>query len=321
MNKISVIVPIYNSEKFLEACLISLGNQVYENLEIILVDDGSTDSSFKIAKSFAEKDTRFKLFKKENGGQASARNLGLNKATGDFLSFVDSDDTVSPDFFSENLKYFIKDPELEILQVPVFFNYGSANEKLKINSGRQIITTQKIFKHLIELGDITWIVCDKIFKKTLLENLRFKEGMLYEDNYLLVDILRKSKKIYLSAQGIYFYHYRPGSTTQSAHSLKKDLDTQKVSLHIFSTLLEYPGLKMAKLKIYNRIVNVYLSQAFNYNYREFNQIPEILLRFSYSILWIVKLNSSINEKVKLIVIKIIGFKNYLLLFLKLRNLN
>ena len=194
MNKISVIVPIYNSEKFLEACLTSLGNQVYGNLEVILVDDGSTDSSFKIAKSFAEKDARFKLFKKENGGQASARNLGLNKATGDFLSFVDSDDTVSPDFFSKNLKHFIKDPELEIVQVPVFFNYGNANEKLKINSGRQIITSQKIFKHWIELGDITWIVCDKIFKKTLLENLRFNEGMLYEDNYLLVDILRKSKK-------------------------------------------------------------------------------------------------------------------------------
>lgn len=319
--RISVIVPVYNSELYLENCLESLKNQIFKNLEIIIIDDGSTDSSFNIAKSFTEKDARFKIFRKENGGQASARNLGLRKATGDFLSFVDSDDTISPDFFSENLKHFIKDPELEIVQVPVFFNYGNIDEKLKINSGRQIITTQKIFKHWIELGDITWIVCDKIFKKALLENLSFKEGMLYEDNYLLVDILKRSERIKLSSQGIYFYHHRPGSTTQSAHSLKKDLDTQKVSLHLFSNLLEYPGLEIAKMRIYNRILNVYLSQAFNYNYLEFNQIPETVLRFSYSVFWILKLRSPIIEKVKLIIIKIIGIKNYLLLFIKLRKSN
>ena len=97
-DKITVIIPVYNTEKYLERCLNGIVDQTYRNLEILLIDDGSTDSSGDICRSFAEKDDRITVLKKENGGQASARNLGLDRMTGKYVAFVDSEDYVSPDY-------------------------------------------------------------------------------------------------------------------------------------------------------------------------------------------------------------------------------
>ena len=97
-NMISIIVPIYNKEKYLEKCLDSLLNQTYRELEILLVDDGSTDKSLEICRSYAEKDERIRVFSKKNGGVASARNLGVRESLGEYLSFVDPDDYVHPEY-------------------------------------------------------------------------------------------------------------------------------------------------------------------------------------------------------------------------------
>ena len=99
MKMITVIIPVYNTARYLERCIGSVVNQTYKNLEIILVDDGSTDDSYEICKQWAEKDHRILLIHKENGGPSSARNLALDVATGDYIAFVDSDDWIEPDMY------------------------------------------------------------------------------------------------------------------------------------------------------------------------------------------------------------------------------
>jgi len=108
---ISIIVPVYNSSVFLHECLQSIISQTYTNLEILLVDDGSTDDSLEICKSYAEQDSRIKVFHKENGGVSSTRNFGLRVATGEYIGFVDSDDFISSEMF-ENLLAELEPPKL-----------------------------------------------------------------------------------------------------------------------------------------------------------------------------------------------------------------
>ena len=113
-NKVSIIVPIYNTKKYLEACLSSIKNQTHKNLEIILVDDGSTDNSGKIADAFAKSNKCIKVIHQKNAGQSAARNAGLKKATGDFISFIDSDDEIAPDFYESHLKPFGKNTSVTV---------------------------------------------------------------------------------------------------------------------------------------------------------------------------------------------------------------
>ena len=105
MDKISVIVPVWNAEPFLHRCVDSILAQTYQNLEVLLVDDGSTDSSLQICQSYADKDSRVQVFHKENGGQASARNYALDRVTGDFIGFVDDDDWIYPEMYEKLHKY------------------------------------------------------------------------------------------------------------------------------------------------------------------------------------------------------------------------
>ncbi|MBR5939263.1 glycosyltransferase family 2 protein, partial [Candidatus Saccharibacteria bacterium] len=107
-DKVSIIVPIYNTAKYLSTCLNSIKNQSYENLEIILIDDGSSDDSGKVADDYAKKDSRFKVIHQKNAGQSAARNVGIKKATGKYLGFTDSDDQIKPDFVKSLLKLYEK---------------------------------------------------------------------------------------------------------------------------------------------------------------------------------------------------------------------
>src|SRR5690554_2572883 len=115
---LSVIIPIYNAEEFLVRCLNSVVNQTYQELEIILINDGSTDNSRSICEEYARIDSRILLLNKKNGGQSSARNAGLDIARGDYITFVDSDDYIDSDTYAVNMDYLIKNKHIEILQFP-----------------------------------------------------------------------------------------------------------------------------------------------------------------------------------------------------------
>ncbi|MCB4234496.1 glycosyltransferase family 2 protein [Kaistella anthropi] len=140
---ISVIVPVYNVEKYLSGCLQSICSQTYDNIEILLIDDGSTDSSWEICNRFAAADSRIIILQKENGGQSSARNLGLDMATGDYIAFIDSDDAISADVLEKAMSQFEKYPHVEAVQFPVFMEYGTAGQYLNVkkNSSLRVLQT------------------------------------------------------------------------------------------------------------------------------------------------------------------------------------
>tara|TARA_R110002033_G_scaffold15530_1_gene43825 strand:+ start:2358 stop:3311 length:954 start_codon:yes stop_codon:yes gene_type:complete len=314
--KISVIVAIYNTEKYLKDCLYSITTQTYSNLEIILINDGSNDKSLEICNFFAIQDARIILIDQQNSGQAAARNVGLSIATGDYIAFVDSDDTISKDLFLENIKILEQDISIDFLQFPRYINFGSEESKLIKTRNEFMINQKNLYKSWLEDKIISWFIWDKIYKKDVFKTLRFQEGMVYEDNYLIADVLEISKNVFLSTEGVYYYWLRENSTTTSKHSLKKDLDTQKVSLHILNKIKSVDNLTYAKTTILSRIFYVYISILKNFNYNIntddlfVNELKKIKLKEI--------LKSSLPKKqiLKLMIVKLIGVNNFLAIYKK-----
>lgn len=302
---ISVIIPIYNSQQYLENCIESITHQTYNHIEIILIDDGSTDRSLQICQAYSEKDKRIKVVTKQNGGQSFARNLGLELATGKFIAFVDSDDEISTDLFEHVITTFESDKHIDVVQFPVFMNYGLSTQYLNQKKGNKISGRTNLFLEWIEKDNISWIVCNKIFKKEIFDQLRF-EKMYYEDNYMVANVLGKINVLKIIEQGIYYYHHRENSTTTSAHSFEKERDTQKVNFKIYECLKKN-NLANAKVIVQSKIINVERSLLLNFNKE--TTIDWISADISFfSVLWS---RLSMKEKIKLTMVKIFGWQRFI----------
>ena len=232
---VSIIVPVYNVEAYLRRCLDSLINQTYQNLEIILVDDGSTDNSPAICDEYAAKDGRVRVFHKENGGVSSARNLGLDKMTGEWVSFVDSDDYLHLQF------------------VEVFLSEAEKNEADIVACGFKMVYAmelllEKIADYRTKTGsylscfqngeDIQHFVCAHLFKKVLFDGSRFDSRLSYgEDTLIKKNMLsgNENARICYIDQPMYYYYSRPGSAVNTV-SAEKLLAVVKVNFEWFSKL-------------------------------------------------------------------------------------
>lgn len=296
---ITVIVPIYNSEKYLSGCLQSICSQTYDNIEILLIDDGSTDSSWEICNRFAAADSRIIIVQKENGGQSSARNLGLDMATGDYIAFIDSDDAISADVLEKAMSQFEQHPHVDAVQFPVFMEYGTAGQYLKVKKEKLITGTANLFSEWIEKGIVSWIVCNKIFRREVFENLRFQK-MYYEDNFITVEILSKISTLFIMEEGIYYYYSRQDSTTTSPHSLQKELDTQKVNFKIYEQV-EVLGLSGAMTLMQEKILNVGISLLKN-----FSQKSLLFPASDINIRAVLASRLPRTQKIKLLLYKFLG---------------
>lgn len=212
---ISVIVPVYNIEKYLERCVNSIREQTYTNLEILLVDDGSTDSSGTICDKFAEEDSRVRVFHKENGGSSSARNLGIAEAKGEYLGFVDSDDYISANMY-ELLVGAIHEFRAEVAQVgrDEIDEEGKRLPDICVPPKQKVFIESKDFLRelLMHRGDCSF--CTKLVKKSLFENGTFPLGELNEDFRLFVSFLDKIQGVASLPQQTYHVFYRIGSNTR-----------------------------------------------------------------------------------------------------------
>lgn len=212
---ISVIVPVYNIEKYLERCVNSIREQTYTNLEILLVDDGSTDSSGTICDKFAEEDNRVRVFHKENGGSSSARNLGIAEAKGEYLGFVDSDDYISANMY-ELLVGAIHEFQAEVAQVgrDEIDEEGKRLPDICVPPKQKVFIESKDFLRelLMHRGDCSF--CTKLVKKSLFENGIFPLGELNEDFRLFVSFLDKIQGVVSLPQQTYHVFYRIGSNTR-----------------------------------------------------------------------------------------------------------
>lgn len=247
---ISIIVPVYNVEKYLEKCVDSIINQTYRNLEIILVNDGSTDNSGELCDNLATKDSRIVVYHKENGGVSSARNLGLDRAQGDYIGFVDSDDYIDPDMY-ELLYSELKKYNTDISMCGLYHVYANKND-IQINEIKHYIMTSEQAIEMVLDGRFSGVTPgNKLYNRCLFDDLKYNEEInTGEDALIIVKLFGKCKRVSLTTERKYYYYHRENSITTSPFS-SKTLDIINVYQQILKIVEErYPTLiKSAKRRV------------------------------------------------------------------------
>ena len=195
---ISIIVPIYNAERYLEACLDSLLSQSEKELQILLVDDGSTDGSLAIAKEYAAKDTRVEVFHQSNAGQSAARNVGLQHAKGEFIAFVDADDKIAENWCERHL---------EAIEGADYIQSGY----LRVEDGQTL--EPQLPKHRYQFTS----PCMRLYRREAIQDLRFEKGMIYEDVVWSVNLWLSGARCRIIPYCGYRYTANPHSTTSQRH--------------------------------------------------------------------------------------------------------
>lgn len=213
---LSVIIPVYNTEKYLSRCVDSVLNQTYRDLEIILVDDGSTDGCSAICDEYAKKDSRVKAFHQVNGGQSSARNFGLKEFKGDYLTFLDSDDWLDLDTY-EQVFLKIQDTDADM----VMFNFVEEHK----NGKKECVIDKEKYNdtNAIKLGfmwDHIGSYCRNVYQRKLWENITFPLNCYYEDLAMLIDVVMKAKHIEIIDRCLYHYDFTFSNSTTTNWSAK-----------------------------------------------------------------------------------------------------
>ncbi|MCQ2584370.1 MAG: glycosyltransferase [Treponema sp.] len=228
-NKISCIVPVYKSEKFIERCINSLLNQTYSNFELLLIDDGSPDNSGKICDDFALKDSRIKVVHKKNGGVSSARNIGVQNATGNYVCFVDSDDSVCNTYLEKLIKPSISD-DVDIVISGInwentdgkFVSLNCGVTEKKIMERKEFLQFYKILREDVGQNEIVLNApVNKLYKKEFLNNLLFNTDMsLCEDLVFNLNYIEKCQKFCFIPDCLYNYFRNGSSATNSINPEK-----------------------------------------------------------------------------------------------------
>ncbi len=253
-DKISIIVPIYNVEKYLKRCVNSIINQTYKNLEIILVNDGSTDNCLTICENFKKKDKRIFIINKENGGLSDARNKGIEKATGLYVTFIDSDDYVEKDYVQ-----FLYDTIVDESADISICSYQAVYENGKIlkqkENLKETLNPHDTLGKMLYQNDINVASCAKLYKKDLFNNIKFPKGKIFEDAYTTYKLVDISKKIALNLEIKYNYMIRSNSILTSTFNENKLLLISAYEEMGNYVLKKYPDLKKAVVRanVYSRI--------------------------------------------------------------------
>ena len=236
MKKISVIVPIFKVEQYLENCINSIINQTYENLEIILVDDGSPDNCGAICDELAIKDNRIKVIHKENSGVSSSRNAGLDIATGDLIAFIDSDDWIEPEMLTV-LERILSENSADFSVCGMITDYGNAviNNKSSVSNVVKV-NKPEIFNLILNAPTFYGYACNKLFKKDIIGDLRFDESLMScEDLDFCVRLAAKCNLAVFTNQK--FYHYMQHSASMTGET---GYSTRKLSvLKAYENILPY----------------------------------------------------------------------------------
>ena len=256
VSLISVIVPVYNVAQFLDDCLVSIINQSYNNIEIILVDDGSTDKSGEICDIFADQDRRIRVIHKKNGGLSSARNVGLNVARGNFIVFVDSDDCLNKKMI-EKLYNAVMSSNTEI----ACCDYTSSGFNNDSDSEIEVLSREDAISTLFDDYGFQCFAWNKIYKRSLFENICYPEGKLFEDIVTTYKLLKKVDKVVYIKEKLYYYRQRTNSITRTTFN-KKNKDLIDAIEFVYTDSI-HCGLTSERLKVgYLGYYLSYIQKAF-----------------------------------------------------------
>lgn len=238
---VSIIVPIYNVEPYLDKCIDSLLNQTYASIEVILVDDGSPDKCPYICDAYAKEDCRIKVIHKKNGGLSSARNAGLDICNGDYIMFVDSDDWIALDLI-EKMVAIMQKKNVQLVTCGRWM-VDKDNED-KITSGQsEILTTEQAIKKSIfndKVGIAAW---GKLYKREILEKIYFPEGEIHEDVAIIYHVFNRCSSIYLMDYAGYYYRYNAEGLSKQPYSTKYDVVLKHVLENENLINTQYPKLQ------------------------------------------------------------------------------
>ena len=219
---VSIVVPVYNVQKYVGRCLDSLVSQTHEDIEIIVIEDGSTDGSRAVCEEYAKKDPRICLFTQENRGLAAVRNRGIAEAKGEYLAFVDSDDLVAPTFIEETLR-ITRDYDADIVATGIFAFINES--EIPVDLGPEAIRTYTAKEACHALFDATvdGLGCSiKLYKMSLITEAHFPEGKLHEDEFVMYRLLYRCKCLAVTNRKLYDYQSkRPDSITHARYTLRR----------------------------------------------------------------------------------------------------
>lgn len=311
---ISIIVPVYNVEKYLERCVNSIINQTYKNIEIILVDDGATDTSGKICDELKERDKRITVIHKTNGGLSDARNAGLKIANGEYIGFVDSDDYIEKDMF-ETLYNINKQHNADISIVSFYEIYDGKVIGVRDTANLEILNKTEALKELLIDTKIQSYAWNKLFKKELFKDIKFPTNKNFEDIATTLLLFEKANKIVLFECPKYYYVRRDDSIVGV-----KNYKTYKDYLDVIYDKYLYLKGKYEELELYNAynfIINmiwVYtiivafdlddVYKEFEKHYELFEELIELynyditkkLDNYNKSVLYMMLLDKEISKK-------------------------
>lgn len=306
MNPIlSIIVPVYNVEKYLEECINSILNQSFKDFELILVNDGSKDSSGFICDSYAEKDSRIIVLHRSNQGTSAAKNTGIDIARGDYIAFVDSDDFVSEDYYQPNISYLLNHPETDMIVMQVCRFDGDKNLIIK-NKKTKYSNNHDAVGYLFSMDYICspWI---NIYKKKVFENLRYPVGKIFEDGYVMPDVASKINNLVLSEEGVYYYRETIGSIMQRRRTEHYWIDVLDCHIRMLDYIYGYPGNELVFLSRYKSVSLALIYAFIEFPNGDFGKYIKLFESYKFNLIQILKVSSSLKEFIRLNIQNNFGF--------------
>jgi Glycosyltransferases involved in cell wall biogenesis len=321
---LSIIIPVYKVELYLHECISSILNQAFTDFELILIDDGSPDNSGKICDEYALNDKRIIVIHQKNNGVSSARNEGLDRATGSYITFVDSDDTIEKDTYFYNMEILLKDKSIDVLEYPYQKVYNKKTE-LVTDPTKHIYGCVDIFLYWTLRSKKAPVLWNKIYKKNIFKNVRFPYGKVYEDFYALPEIAENTSHLYISNKGGYFYLIRNDSLSNGSdpfkreQSLKKQLDNYDAWLKVNDKIKHYNAYSKERILSYYRFSSAFICTAIDYPNINLSRYEKRVEKFNFNLLQILTSKLNNKEKFKLMLINIIGIKWLIVLYKYLKK--
>ena len=232
MKKISVIIPIYNVEKYLKRCIESIIKQTYSNLEIILVDDGSPDGCAKICDEYKNKDERIVVIHKKNGGLSDARNAGLKVATGEIISYIDSDDYVDLDMY-EKMTKAMEEKNADIVVCGTNIDYEDGHTKVKCEKEEKSFNREEALIELNSFKSFDMAVWNKLYKREVVDKIEFPVGKKSEDYFVMYQYFARAKKVVIINQAKYHYFQRSNSISRGKNVTHDYIEGSKSQKEFF----------------------------------------------------------------------------------------
>lgn len=250
--KLSVIIPAYNVAEYIGECIDSVLGQTYRDLEVIVVNDGSTDNTRTVIAGY-EHDSRLVVIDKPNGGLSDARNVGIARATGGLITFLDGDDKVSDDCYESNISYFEGEYSPDMVQFPMLIDWQSERQHLHMPKFC-ILQQEEVFPAWWQNRKLIYSAGNKIYRKEIFHSISYPKGRCFEDMYIVPELARVIRIVIVSECGVYFYRYRPGSILNSTLIYEKHRDQLDAMLRIYKESLRFPVLKKERAEFWINII-------------------------------------------------------------------